>query len=235
MTEPLIDAAELLAEADQLRPTLSETVPPAPKLTGPKAPAPRRKPPEPAPDAVKAPHGWVYEQGKWRARRPAGRPAGKGKGPGRVSPAPAPAPGSQAAKTSAAALGRAAAELTESVGMLGAAVPLPPSTLRVRARLQASILVEHAGAIGQAAAKAAPHVPWVERVLSKLAAGSGGAWVLPVVLALGPVVIASVEVWRAPVDDTMAKAAQEIEESAQAQFRAMFAAVTARPPGEEPT
>jgi len=216
------DAAELLDEATAPAPA------PAPKLTGTKAPAPRRKPPEPAPDPVKAPHGWVYREGQWRPRKPAGRPAGKpaAKGPGRVTATPAaPAAGSQAAKASAATLGRAAAELAEGIGFVMAAAPMPASTLRVRVRLQASILTEHAGAIGQAAAVAAPHVPMVERFLSKLAAGSGGMWILPFTLALGPVLIASAEAWRAPVDDTMIEAAEQIEQSALNQIKVMFKAM----------
>src|SRR2546430_13400595 len=46
----------------------------APPVDKPAVPAPARKPPEPAPDPVTAPHGWTWTDGEWRPKKAHGRP-----------------------------------------------------------------------------------------------------------------------------------------------------------------
>jgi hypothetical protein len=96
-----------------------------------------------------------------------------------------------------AAAGTYAAQIDEWLEGLTivAALPLPPTPLRDRVRLQASLVDQHRPGLTRGIDLAAAHNATVRRGIESLTNGSAG-WVLPAVALVIPFAYQSLAVWR---------------------------------------
>lgn len=195
------------------------------------AAGPARKPPEPAPDPVAAPNGWIYNNGEWRAKKLRGRP----KAPPRVetgstptAPEPKRAPEVVQPKVD---YRQTIGEVVEALWLATAATPIPPeafgknlNTVRIRLRVSAALLQNNINELATGINNVGEHVPMVERALARLRKGDGGLWVLPTAMMLAPFIAQVGMTWSTPLDDDASAIADQVEAQAKEYFEKAAAA-----------
>lgn len=180
------------------------------------------KSPKPMPADPEAPYGWTVDKatGERRPKKTAGRqPAA---GAGRAAAAPrkraanrprtlAPAPESpqvggdspvQPAQHSAMV-----EDIIDGTWMIAASAPVLDKSvlgihlgkLAIRAKAQAAILRDTRQSTAKGIGDVADHVPVVGAAVRWLG-GSEGGWILPAMLALIPLVVASADVWKGSIE-----------------------------------
>jgi hypothetical protein len=137
------------------------------------------------------------------ARR--GRPKGSGKKPAEAAPAEG-------------AFVQPVAEFLQALTITGAVAPIPNEHLKVKTRLQAALVNQHAGGLAAAIDSAARHNAVIRRGVEALTMGSAG-WVLPAVLAVAPFAAQSAGLWRTAVDEQMVQAAEQFEANVREQLQ----------------
>ncbi len=107
-----------------------------------------------------------------------------------------------------------------------AVIPVPKDETRIRIRLQGAVLKETGDGLATGLGITAEHNGIVRWGVEKVTAG-GGAWIFPAALAIMPFAIQTRMLWKAPVDIEMRELADDIEESALAEFKAQMGLITA--------
>lgn len=118
------------------------------------------------------------------------------------------------------------AEFCDALWMIGASVPIPHDTTRVKVRVQAHVIRANAPAIAQSVNTMAQHNATIRAGVEKLTMGSAG-WILPACMALAPFAFQSAALWRAPVEGDMREMADQVDAewaAAVAAMKADFAA-----------
>ena len=110
-------------------------------------------------------------------------------------------------------------EFLAGVALALAVLPVPQDELRVRLRVQAHVLRETGDGLAAGLGACAEHNSVARWAVEKLTTG-GGAWVFPAALAVAPFAVQTAAVWKAPVEGDMRAAADRIQESAMAEFKA---------------
>lgn len=201
--------------------------------------APARKPPEPDPDPVKAPHGWRYTKGQWVAKKPAGRPPTRTRAPRVIDAKPKPETAAAAPKKPAGARPKkdyrnTISETLGAVYTVGAMIPVPEQILGksadavgTRLRVTMALIEQNSAGLVQGTQLISEHTDWLPKQLDKLQTGKGPLWVLPAAMAFLPFALSVVDVWSKPVTDDLRAVAAGVEASVKAAMSAQVDAAIA--------
>lgn len=204
-------------------------VEPAPLFIQPKAAdaAPRRTAPAPVAHDPEAPYGWIIDS-VTKERRPKKTAGRQIKGGGQPVAAPKKRPATKARTATVASVAQGVPVVAEAnhaaqVGsiidmawMVGASMPVAPPgkvlgvdvhRITVIAKAQAGVLKETRDETARGIGALADHVGSIGRVVEKVAAEDGPAWILLAMMALTPMVAATAALWRAPMAEVEQKAA----------------------------
>ncbi|MEU9022335.1 hypothetical protein [Actinomadura sp. NPDC048394] len=188
----------------------------APEPDEPPAPAPQPKDGDEGQADAPAP----ADDGKHRRTRTTKAAGSRGRGgakrPAKASPAAAAPPTGTYVQP--------VAEWLQGLTIAAAIVPVP-GELGVRLRLQGQVVTDHTPGLARAVDLAACNNQVIRRGVEQLTMGSAG-WVLPAVMATVPFAMASAAVWRAPVDERAAAAADAFSGAVREQLAEMAGAGT---------
>ena len=233
-----------------------------------RAAPPKVAKPKPMPVDPQAPYGWIDDPSAPGGRRPKKTAGRRAAGAGQPTPAPRkraankpraiapPAPESTQVDDGPVKPANHAAmveDIIDGTWMVAASLPVFDKSilgihvgkLVIRAKAQAAILRDTRQSTAQGVGAIADHVPMVGGAVRWLG-GSEGGWMLPAMLALIPLVVASADVWKGSIESISALAqrtdaewqafvsAQKRAAQAEAAARTIEGTAVARFEGEEP-